>query len=151
MRPALKVAIAAAVVAVVAAVVALAAGAQEPVPPACTRFDAPGDSGIFVNLSNDVTPATIAHAKDAVAAGQPRLLHWDPDPARTAARRRASLKGHPTAPGMDRDEYPPAASREGGAGADVRLIPLSDNRSSGQRMGAVMRGFCTGQSFIVEP
>lgn len=146
----MKVAAAITILTCVALGVATVAGiGQTPPKDACTSIRAPGDSGVFVNLANDVTPATIAHAKAAIAAGKPRILHWAPDLA--AAHRRASLKGVPTRPGFDRDEYPPAASEEGGAGADVALIPSSDNRSSGQRMGAVMHPFCNGQSFIIEP
>jgi hypothetical protein len=126
------------------------AQAQTPAPaPTCIRVAASGDSGVYVNLSDADSPAAIAHVRAAIAGGQPRILHWDP--ADAAAHRRASLRGVKTAPGQDRDEYPPAASAEGGAGADVRLIPSSDNRSAGARMGAVMRPFCAGQAFIVEP
>lgn len=146
----LALAVAAAVLLVLAVVTMVSpATAQAPVAPACVRVLAAGDSGVFVNLSNEASPASIAHVRDAVAAGQPRLLHWAPDLA--DAHRKASLRGKPTAPGMDRDEYPPASSAEGGAGADVRLIPRADNRSSGQRLGAVMHAFCDGQAFIVEP
>jgi Deoxyribonuclease NucA/NucB len=124
--------------------------AQIPAPaPSCVTLKAPGDSGIYVNLSNVDSPETIQHVRDAVANGQPRILHWDP--ADADAHRKASLKGHPTAPGKQRDEYPPAASAEGGAGADVRLITSRDNSTSGQRMGAVMHAFCPGTAFILEP
>jgi hypothetical protein len=124
--------------------------AQTPVPaPSCITLKAPGDSGIYVNLSNVDSPETIQHVRDAVANGQPRILHWDP--ADADAHRKASLKGHPTAPGKQRDEYPPAASAEGGTGADVRLIASRDNSTSGQRMGAVMHAFCPGTAFILEP
>lgn len=140
--------------------------AQEPVPPACVTIRAAGDSGLYVNLANDVTPQTIAHVREAVRAGQPRILHWKPE--ESAANRAASLRGVPTwnsltaerkaqidpdgvALAHDRDEYPPAASDEGGAGADVAYVRASDNRSSGQRMGAVMSPYCSGQAFIVEP
>lgn len=127
----------------------LMAWAQSPVPDACVTVKGPGDSGVFVNLSDDVTPASVGHIREAWGRGQPKLLHWAPDLA--DAHRRASLKGVPTAPGMDRDEYPPAAAREGGVGADVRLIPSGDNRSAGQRLGAVMRPYCDGQSFTFLP
>jgi hypothetical protein len=123
---------------------------QTPAPaPSCVTLKAPGDSGIYVNLSNVDSPETIQHVRDAVANGQPRILHWDP--ADADAHRKASLKGHPTAPGKQRDEYPPAASAEGGTGADVRLIASRDNSTSGQRMGAVMHAFCPGTAFILEP
>jgi hypothetical protein len=132
------------------AIGAFTAFAQTPAPaPSCVTLKAPGDSGIYVNLSNVDSPETIQHVRDAVANGQPRILHWDP--ADADAHRKASLKGHPTAPGKQRDEYPPAASAEGGTGADVRLIASRDNSTSGQRMGAVMHAFCPGTAFILEP
>lgn len=115
----------------------------------CRTVTGPGDSGVFVNLNNETSSETIAHTQAAVIAGQPRLLHWDP--ADADAHRRASLRGIPTRHGFDRDEYPPASSREGGAGADVRYVSSSDNRSAGSRLGQVMSGYCAGQAFILEP
>lgn len=47
------------------------------------------------------------------------------------------------------DEYPPAVSREGGAGADVRLVRSSENRSAGAAMGGRLRPFCDGQAFVM--
>ena len=43
-----------------------------------------------------------------------------------------------TAPGMDRDEYPPAIFAERSAGSSVRLIPSSDSRSAGGQLQAQM-------------
>jgi hypothetical protein len=105
--------------------------------------------GVYVDL-NDVTNAqTIAHERAAVANAQPRILHWDP--ADATAHRALSLKGHPARSGFDRDEYPPAATQEGGTGADIAYISPSDNRSAGARMKAQMAPFCAGQAFILEP
>lgn len=116
---------------------------------ACTRFTGSGDSGVYVNLNNETSSQTIAHELEARAAGQPRILHWRPDLA--DANRRAALRGIATAPGFDRDEYPPASSLEGGKGSDVKLVLRADNRSAGQRLGAVMHQYCSGQAFIIEP
>lgn len=115
--------------------------------PTCDRE--PHGHAIVVNLDNQKSPEAIRHERDAVASGQARYLHWHP--ALAAAHRAASLRGVATRPGFDRDEYPPAATDEGGAGADVRLIPSSDNRAAGARMGAAMRPYCDGQAFILEP
>jgi hypothetical protein len=115
----------------------------------CKTVTGPGDSGVYINLDNERTPASVAHIIAAVEHGKPHILHWDP--ADSDAHRRAALKGVATAPGFDRDEYPPAASREGGAGADVLLIPAADNRSAGQRIGAVMSQYCAGQAFEFTP
>ena len=106
-------------------------------------------AGVYVNLDNARNAEAIDHVRDAVAHGQPRVLHWDP--AEADAHRKLSLRGVATAPGKDRDEYPPAASMEGGTGADVRLISSSDNRSAGSRMNAQMGVYCAGTRFVLEP
>lgn len=123
-------------------------------------------SGIFVNLANDLNAQTIRHVRDAVARGEPRVLHWEPVGA--DARRDASLRGFPIWSRLspearraidpdhpdlthDRDEYPPAASAEGGAGADVEYILSADNRSAGSRMRAQIGVYCAGTTFILEP
>jgi hypothetical protein len=65
---------------------------------------------------------------------QPGVLTLNRDGAK--ANRAASLRGVPSAPaGYDRDEYPPAVFKEGGAGASVLNIPRSDNRGAGSSMG----------------
>lgn len=103
---------------------------------------------VVVNLDDQKNDDTIAHARVAVIAGQPRVLHI----ARTLANahRDASLRGIPTKRGFDRDEYPPAASSEGGRGADVEYVPSSDNRSAGSRMKIQLQPYCDGQDFILE-
>lgn len=111
---------------------------------ACSLVSRP----VVVDLNDVRTPATVLHVRDAVRAGQPRELHLDR--VNADAHRALSLRGIATAPGKDRDEYPPAASAEGGAGADVRLIPSGDNRSAGSTMRAQLAPFCEGQRFIIE-
>ncbi|WP_371496743.1 hypothetical protein [Kitasatospora sp. NBC_00374] len=56
------------------------------------------------------------------------------------ANRAESLRGIPTAPPKDRDEYPPAMFQEGGKGASVKYISDSDNRGSGSAMGSALHG-----------
>ena len=93
-------------------------------------------------------PETTDHISDAVAAGQPSLLHIDR--ADEDAHRDASLADYPPRTGYDRDEYPPAMSREGGAGADVRYIDPSDNRGAGSTMGNALEGWCEDQPFRLD-
>lgn len=104
---------------------------------------------VVVNLDDQKNNDTIAHARAAVIVGKPRVLHI----ARTLAdaHRNASLRGIPTKRGFDRDEYPPAASSEGGRGADVDYVESSDNRSAGSRMKIQLKPYCDGQAFILEP
>jgi len=104
---------------------------------------------VVVDLNDDRQAPVIDHAQDAVRAGQPRILHLDRVDA--DAHRIASLRGSPVRSGFDRDEYPPAASQEGGAGADVRYISPRANRSAGATMRAQLADFCDGQAFILEP
>lgn len=105
--------------------------------------------GVYVDLNNLTNAQTIAHERAAVANGEARILHIDrPD---ADAHRAESLRGIPARSGFDRDEYPPAMSREGGTGADVQYISPADNRSAGSRMRAQLAPYCEGQAFILEP
>lgn len=103
---------------------------------------------VVVDLSHELHPAILAHERRALEAGERRHLVLERDGA--DRRRREALRGVATAPGMDRDEYPPAVSAQGGAGSDVALVPSSQNRSAGSVMGAQLRPFCDGQRFVVE-
>lgn len=100
---------------------------------------------LVVVISRSRYPYTADHVVDAVAGGEPAILHIDR--AGADANRDASLRGIPTRPGYDRDEYPPAVSREGGSGADVRYVPSSDNRGAGTVMGERLSPYCDGQRF----
>ncbi len=90
-----------------------------------------------VVISRDKYPESAKHIDAAQKDGKPSVLTIDRNGA--AARRKESLRGIPTKPGLDRDEYPPAMFKEGGAGASVRHIPSSDNRGSGSTMGHELR------------
>jgi hypothetical protein len=100
---------------------------------------------IHIELSRSRYPHTTDHISDAIRAGEAALLHIDR--AGADQNRRESLAGVPTKSGYDRDEYPPAVSREGGYGASVRYVPSSDNRGAGSVMGAQLSGWCDGQPF----
>lgn len=104
---------------------------------------------VVVDLDNQRHVHLIRHVRYAVRHHQPRVLHIARKEA--SANREASLRGVPTHTGYDRDEYPPAMSDEGGAGASVRYVPSSENRSGGATMGRQLAPFCNGQAFIVEP
>lgn len=79
-------------------------------------------------------PHVADHARDAMAAGESTVCTLDRKGA--ALRRKESLRGVATAPGKDRDEFPPAICEEGGKGADVRLVPATENRSAGAWMSS---------------
>jgi hypothetical protein len=103
---------------------------------------------IVVDLDDVRHRHIIDHALDARRAGHKRILHIRRDEA--AANRRASLRGIPTRPGYDRDEYPPAMSDEGGKGADVRYVVSAENRSAGSVMSRQLAPYCNEQRFIFE-
>jgi len=63
-------------------------------------------------------------------------------------RRTALLRGVPTKPGLDRDEYPMAMARTA-ISANVELIPSSQNRGAGAVQGIKLRRYCTGQRFEI--
>jgi len=80
-------------------------------------------------LPSDRWNEAVQHAADRIGEGQG--TRGTIDRAGAAARRRESLRGIKTVPGLDRDEWPMAMFKEGGKGASVRLINPSDNRGLG--------------------
>ena len=94
-------------------------------------------------------PETARHIREAQANGQPQILTIDRGGAK--GRRADAMDGNPVVPGRDRDEYPPAMFREGGAGASVRPISPSDNRGAGSCMGAQCRGLADGTPVRIIP
>jgi hypothetical protein len=98
---------------------------------------------VVVSLSK--YPHIAAHIRAAIRGGRPVLLHID---RRHADQHRdTSTAVLPTKAGYDRDEYPPAMSREGGRRADVRYVDSHENRAAGASMGYHLRGYCDGQAF----
>jgi hypothetical protein len=100
---------------------------------------------VVVNLSYTKYPHILGHAWDAIDKGEPRRMHIDRGDA--DLHRSESLKGIPTKHGYDRDEYPIAASREGGSGADVRYVNSSENRGAGEVVGRALSKFPDGTCF----
>ena len=98
-----------------------------------------------VYIDPDKYPEQAQHIADAQESGQPSVLTVDRQGAKE--NRKESLAGVPTSPGKDRDEYPPAISQEGGAGASVRPINSSDNRGAGASMGNQLRDVPDGGKF----
>ena len=88
-----------------------------------------------VYLDPNKYPASAGHADAAQKAGHPDVVTVDHDKAAAAGRRSDALQGTKTQPGTDRDEYPPASTKEGGAGSSVQNIPSSDNRGWGGSWG----------------
>ena len=101
-----------------------------------------------IELSRSEYPESAKHIEEAVADGQPEELTLDRKMAKP--NRKASLKGTDTVPGMDRDEYPFAMTREGGAGADIKHIPSSDNRGSGSYLRWQLDKIPDGKTFKIK-
>ncbi|SET16810.1 NucA/NucB deoxyribonuclease domain-containing protein [[Clostridium] polysaccharolyticum] len=106
-----------------------------------------GSKTVDVKLSKKKYPESAQHIEEAIKEGQPDTLTIDRSGA--SARRRASLQGVDTVPEFDRDEYPPAMSKEGGAGASVKLINPSDNRGSGSSISGQLRKYPNGTKYRI--
>ena len=90
----------------------------------------------LVELHHNDYPQTHGHINDAIDSGHPDIVTVQREDAKR--NRRASLRGVPTQPGKDRDEWPMAMFREGGEGASVRYIDPSDNRGAGSVIGHML-------------
>ncbi|KAA6452010.1 NucA/NucB deoxyribonuclease domain-containing protein [Bacillus swezeyi] len=95
-------------------------------------------------------PETGAHISDAIKAGHSDVCTIEREGA--DKRRQESLKGIPTKPGYDRDEWPMAMCEEGGKGASVRYVASTDNRGAGSWVGSRLSGYADGTKvlFIVQ-
>ncbi|WP_412542626.1 polymorphic toxin-type HINT domain-containing protein [Longispora sp. K20-0274] len=107
------------------------------------------DCGIVdIVLDRGKYPESAKHQDEAVAAGHPEVLTLNRPGAKV--NRRLSLRGIDTQAGLDRDEYPPAVSGEGGSGASVKHIPFSDNRGSGSTIGRQLRPYPDGTRYRIK-
>ena len=102
-----------------------------------------GDAPVFVCIVDSALyPETAEHIRVAQDIGFPDILTLDRGGA--AARRKASLAPIKASRIWDRDEYPCACFKEGGAGAHVMYVAGTDNRGAGSYMGWQMRGLPDG-------
>lgn len=90
-----------------------------------------------VLVSRSRYPESAAHIDHAQRMGQPTVLTLDR--AGATERRQASLqhikrRSDRSITGLDRDEYPPAMTKQGGSNANVRFIGAGDNRGAGKAM-----------------
>ncbi|WP_339278569.1 NucA/NucB deoxyribonuclease domain-containing protein [Paenibacillus sp. FSL W8-1187] len=103
---------------------------------------APSGHDATIYFPSERYPDTAEHIRAAIAAGASAICTIDRDGA--DANRRESLQGIPTRKKFDRDEWPMAMCREGGAGADVAYVKSSDNRGAGSWIGNQLRGYEDG-------
>lgn len=104
-----------------------------------------------VVISRSRHPEAARHIDQAQRQGQPSVLHLDR--AHAHERRRQSTGSvdphRKPSPLHERDEYPPALTREGGANANVRYIPRADNRGAGGSLRAQTRGLPDGSKIRI--
>lgn len=98
-----------------------------------------------VKISKKKYPESAKHIENAIDDGQPDILTLDRGGA--SSRRKAALKGVKRISGLDRDEYPPSMSKEGGFNSSVVHINPPDNRGSGASGAAQLRPYPDGTRF----
>jgi len=102
-----------------------------------------GESGYYVAVVNASRhPESAEHIRAATNLGHPAILTLHRKLAKK--NRKESLEQKPARSYYDRDEFPPAAFLEGGAGASVNYISRSDNRGSGSSFSHQLRGVADG-------
>lgn len=99
-----------------------------------------------VQFPKERYPETGSHIQEAIRKGHSDVCTIDRNGA--DARRQESLKGIPTKPGFDRDEWPMAVCLEGGKGASVQYVSPSDNRGAGSWVGHQISGFPDGKRIL---
>ncbi|MNB99878.1 Sporulation-specific extracellular nuclease precursor [compost metagenome] len=92
-----------------------------------------GTAVVKLVFPSDEYPETAEHIQKAIESGEPSVCTIDRDGAEE--NRKESLKGVPTKKRYDRDEWPMAMCKEGGAGADIEYIKPADNRGAGSWIG----------------
>lgn len=121
-----------------------AAGAAAAAPKSATRAAQVKPRDVIIQRSRH--PGAADHIEHAQRHGQPTILHIDrPGASSRRAASTGSVDRHrKPAPNYERDEYPPAFTREGGHNANVRYIDRKDNRGAGATMGAQTRDLPDG-------
>jgi RHS repeat-associated protein len=89
-----------------------------------------------LRISRSRYPQLAENIWHAQRAGHPRVLTHGGD---QAANRSAALRGIPSIPGLQRDEYPFASSKEGGASAWVGHVPVSQHQAQGGLIASFIR------------
>jgi RHS repeat-associated protein len=101
-----------------------------------------GEAAVDITVSAGRHPQAAGHIRDAQAAGQPRVLTVER--SGSTGRRSEAIGGQDRVQGQHLDEYPPAMTAEGGAGASVRPINPGDNMGAGACIGNQCRGLPDG-------
>ncbi|MDT3426446.1 hypothetical protein J2Z22_001972 [Paenibacillus forsythiae] len=114
--------------------------------------DSPSSDSEVVRLifPADEYPETAEHIEEAIDQGESRICTIDRSGAEE--NRKESLKGVPSKKSYDRDEWPMAMCKEGGAGADIAYISPADNRGAGSWVGNQLEQYPDGTrvEFIIK-
>jgi len=100
------------------------------------------DADLVLQFPSDRYPETAKHIQTAIEKGQSAVCTIDRKNA--SKHRDESLRGIPTKPGLDRDEWPMAMCKEGGKGADIAYISPSDNRGAGSWVANQLENYPDG-------
>lgn len=100
-----------------------------------------------VIIPSERFPETAAHVKAAIEHGETPVCTIDRKGAEE--NRKESLKGIPTKPNKDRDEFPMAMCAEGGTGADIAYVTPSDNRGAGSWVGNQLEKYPDGTKVLI--
>ncbi len=106
-----------------------------------------------LQFSRSKMPNIADNIDEAIEAGHPTVLTREAAEDAIKANRRAALKGTPKAKkGQSLDEYPFASSKEGGAGANVKSVPVKEQSIQGGTMSSFYQknNIQDGDKFIVE-
>jgi hypothetical protein len=98
-----------------------------------------------VPVSISKYPEQFEHARDTGNPNGP----FTKDSVGTNARRAENLMNQPRVPGKDRDEWPPASTRQG-KNASVRPIDPSQNRGFGATLGNATRDLPDGADYMID-
>jgi filamentous hemagglutinin len=115
---------------------------------ATTKSQTDQDVAKEIAVDYNKHPEAAKHIDDAQAAGKPEVVTVDRGNA--PSQRAAAQSGQQKVAGKQIDEYPPAFSKEGGAGASTRPINPSDNMGAGASMGNQLRGVADGEKVRIK-
>ena len=109
-----------------------------------------GFKGVHL-VFESLTKTIYKHTLDAFRQGKPPILTYDP--VGKNERRKQAQKNYPSrySEGLERDEYPYASTREGGAGASIAYVPKGENSLQGGQLSALYSTLQTGDRFLVLP
>ena len=111
-------------------------------------------SGFSIHfVMQERTPEIYKHTLNSFRLGKPDVLHYESDKKVQSQHRNQALKGIPSrgSEGLERDEYPYASTKEGGAGANVAYVPKGENGKQGADLGFLYKTMDDGDAFLVLP